>query len=46
MTKNQRVKLVSKVCVFIIVFSLSLHFIPYVVVLVAIYLAVEAARRT
>jgi len=46
MTKNQRAKLVSKIFVFIIVFSLSLYFAPYVVVLVAIYLATEAARRT
>jgi len=46
MTKNQRTKLVSKIFVFTIVFSLLMVCAPYVVVFMAIYLAAEAAKRT
>jgi len=45
MTKNQRTKLVSRVGVFIVVFSLCMVFIPYVAVIMAIYCAVQVARQ-
>ena len=45
MTKNQRSKLVSQIATFIITFSVMMVCAPYVFTFIAIYFAVEAARR-
>jgi len=45
MTKNQKAKLASQVATFIVVFSLMMASIPYVVVILALYFAIQAARR-
>lgn len=45
MTKNQKARLASKIFTFIIAFSLLMVCLPYVAVALAIYFAVEIARR-
>jgi len=45
MTKNQRTKLVSRVAMFIVAFSLLMTFIPYVAVILAFYYSIQLARQ-
>ena len=44
MTKNQKEKLAAKIFTFVVVFGMSMVCIPYVVVIIAIYFAVQAVR--
>jgi hypothetical protein len=45
MTKNQREKLVSQIATFIIVFSVMLVIAPYVTIFLALFGAIQLARR-
>ncbi len=45
MTKNQRTKLVSQVGVFIMAFSMIMACIPYAAIILAIYCAIQLARK-
>jgi hypothetical protein len=45
MTKNQKTKLLTQMGVFIMAFSMIMVCIPYVAVILAIYCAIQLARK-